>query len=144
MMRQFSAGGVVYKKVGSGIEWLIRLPKANPGYKAKIAWTFCKGWIDEGENPEEAALREVREEGGIKAKITDKLSTIKIFFTDAASGEKIMKFITYFVMSYESDTEEGFDNETQEVRWVSKENALQMLAYANEKQLLKAAYEKVV
>ncbi len=144
MMRQFSAGGVVYRKVGEGVEWLIRLPKANPGYKGKIGWTFCKGWIDEGENPEEAALREVREEGGIKAKIIDKLSTIKIFFTDAVSGEKIMKFITYFVMNYEMQTEEGFDNETEEVRWVNKENALQMLAYANEKQLLKAAYEKMV
>jgi 8-oxo-dGTP pyrophosphatase MutT (NUDIX family) len=34
-------------------------------------WVFPKGWIDPGETPEEAALREVREETGIRAQIVN-------------------------------------------------------------------------
>jgi 8-oxo-dGTP pyrophosphatase MutT (NUDIX family) len=32
-------------------------------------WVFPKGWIDPGETPEQAAVREVREETGVKAEI---------------------------------------------------------------------------
>ncbi len=32
-------------------------------------WVFPKGWIDPGETPEQAAIREAREETGIQAQI---------------------------------------------------------------------------
>jgi 8-oxo-dGTP pyrophosphatase MutT (NUDIX family) len=35
----------------------------------KGEWVFPKGWIDPGETPEQAAIREVREETGIRAEI---------------------------------------------------------------------------
>lgn len=36
---------------------------------AKGEWVFPKGWIDPGETPLQAALREVREETGIRARV---------------------------------------------------------------------------
>lgn len=113
---------------------LIRRPKMNEGYKGNAGWSFPKGWVDGGEKLEEAAVREVREEGGVEAKIIDKLPTIKIFFK--AKGETVMKFITYFVMEWERDVPGGHDKETEEVKWVTKKDALEVLAFANEKELL--------
>lgn len=138
MKREFSAGGVVRK----GNLWLIRRPTPNPEYRGNLGWSFPKGWIDEGEKLEEAAVREVREEGGAEAKVIKKLSTFKIFFTDQ-DGEKIMKFITYFLMEYESNAPEGFGWETAEIRWVTFDETQELLAFKNEKELLKKAVEYV-
>ncbi|KKU79556.1 MAG: NUDIX hydrolase [Candidatus Amesbacteria bacterium GW2011_GWA2_47_70] len=92
--------------------------------------------MDEGENLEQAAIREVREEGGVVAKIVKKLPALKVFFKD--KGELVMKFITYFVMEYESDVPGGFGEETAEVKWVTKEEVMQLLAHKNERELLKS------
>ena len=170
MKREFSAGGIVYKKAQSEkrkpssraqvegaqnteILWLIRRPKGGKGYRGSLGWTFPKGWIEnklkaksakrkanERESPEESALREVAEEGGIKAKIIKKLPTLKVFFTDE-DNQKVMKFITYFVMEWLEDLKEGFGWETEEIRWVSKDEAMGLLVYKNERELLKQAAE---
>jgi 8-oxo-dGTP pyrophosphatase MutT (NUDIX family) len=134
MKREFSAGGLVRK----GELWLIRRPTPNPEYRGNLGWSFPKGWIESGENVEQAALREVREEGGVIVKIVKKLSTIKLFFTDQ-NGEKVMKFVTYFLMDYVEDAPEGHDSETAEVKWVNKEEALVLLAFKNDKKLLEEA-----
>lgn len=147
MKREFSAGGLVYKKlkIDNGlwkIVWLIRRPKANPEYKGNLGWSFPKGWVNEGESVEEAAVREVKEEGGVEAGIINKLKTLKVFFTDS-EGEKVMKFITYYVMKYEKDVPEGHDEETEEVRWVLSDEAFELIAFKNEKELLRRAYEAI-
>jgi len=132
MRREFSAGGLVHK----GNLWLIRRPTPNPEYKGNLGWSFPKGWVDEKETLEEAALREVREEGGVVAKIVKKLPALKVFFKH--EGELVMKFITYFVMEYVEDAPEGFGEETEEIKWVTKEEALKLLAHKNERELLES------
>ena len=133
MRREFSAGGIVRK----GNLWLIRRPTPNPEYRGNLGWSWPKGWVDEGENLEEAAMREVREEGGVVAKIVKKLPALKVFFKD--KGELVMKFITYFVMEYESDVLGGFGEETAETKWVTEEEAIELLAHKNERGLLHKA-----
>jgi len=141
MKREFSAGGIVYKKEGGQIWWLVRRPKMNQGYRGNAGWSFPKGWVDGGEHLEEAALREVGEEGGVEARIIKKLPTLKVFFRD--KGETVMKFITYFVMEWVGDLPEGPGWETEEVRWANLADSLKLLAYSNERELLKKAYEMV-
>src|SRR3972149_6953084 len=144
MKREFSAGGLVFKKLKNSktqsakILWLIRRPTGGKDYRGNLGWSFPKGWIDEGETTEQAAIREVKEEGGIIAKIVTKLPTLKVFFTNP-EGEKIMKFITYFVMEYESDAPQGHDWATEETRWVTLKDCLELLAFKNEKELLQKA-----
>lgn len=132
MKREFSAGGLVRK----GNLWLIRRPASNPEYRGNLGWSFPKGWIDPGENLEQAAIREVREEGGVEAKVIKKLRTLKVFFKD--KGELVMKFITYFMMEYVADAPEGFGEETAEIKWVTKEEALDLLVHKNEQELLES------
>lgn len=151
MKREFSAGGMVFKKqepglpAGRQVLWLIRRPAPNPQYRGNLGWSFPKGWVDEGEKLEEAAIREVREEGGVVAKIVSKLQTLKVFFTNqngdlpAGRQEKVMKFITYFVMEYQSDVPGGHDWETEETKWVTLTEAKELLAFKNEKELLEKA-----
>lgn len=157
---QFSAGGLVYKKENNQVLWLLRLPRANPKYRAKIVWTFSKGWLDDtanGTRPgplasgqikatsdqiQAAALREVAEEGGVKAKIITKLKTIKIFFADEDKN-KVLKFITYFLMEYQKDLPQGPGQETEAVIWLSYEAARQKLGYSSERQLLDLAHQKL-
>jgi len=77
-MRPTHAGGVVFRRQTSGREYLVvqssvaPLPgRGGPGPD----WVLPKGHIDPGEGAEEAALREVREEGAVEAEIVATLGT---------------------------------------------------------------------
>lgn len=133
----------MYKKQNGELRWLVRRPKGSINYRGNLGWGWPKGWIDAGEKTEEAALREVGEEGGIKARIVAKLPTVKIFFTDE-NKDKIMKFINYFVMEFEAETPEGFGWETEEVRWMTAQEAGKELAFKSDKELLQKAEEVVL
>ncbi|MBI2335051.1 NUDIX hydrolase, partial [Candidatus Daviesbacteria bacterium] len=64
MKREFSAGGIVFNKKGQ-----VLLTKHSQNHH----WSFPKGLIDPGQTPQEAAVREVKEEGGVEAKIVEKI-----------------------------------------------------------------------
>jgi len=68
MRREFSAGGVVYRKLQVKSEKLkvVWLLGKHSGYHK---WVLPKGLIEEGEQGFEAALREVGEEMGVKARL---------------------------------------------------------------------------
>lgn len=158
MRREFSAGGVVFKKQGGQVLWLVRRPTAGKDYRGNLGWSFPKGWIDDAgegqpgpkasgaEKAEEvelwaAALREVREEGGVEAKIVKKLQTVRFFFKNR--GQLVMKFVTYFLMEWAADVPEGCGWETAEVKWMSREEAEVELAQKGDRQLLKEAAESI-
>lgn len=121
-------------------------------------WRLPKGWIDDSDtwgipgpmasgeikadedSLQETALREVREEGGISAKIIKKLGTSKFFYTHPTRG-KILKFVTFYLMEYLKDLPEGFDEETSEIAWLEYEEAYKQLSFGGEKQMLKKAKE---
>jgi len=67
--REFSAGGVLIK---NGSVLLIKNPAG--------VWTFPKGLVEERETPEEAAVREVLEETGIKGEIVDEIGEISYWY----------------------------------------------------------------
>ena len=141
MKREFSAGGIVYKKIDGQILFLVRRSSGGENYRGNLGWTLPKGWIDSGETPEQAAVREVKEEGGVEAKIMKKVETIKIFFTDR-NGEKIMKFITYYAMEWTSNVPGGFGWETAGVRWMSFAETQKEMVFASEKKLIQSVHEK--
>lgn len=154
--REFSSGGVVFKKEKDGILWLIRKTSASELYP-KQYWMLPKGRIDDidGDLPgpmasgkikadavslESAALREVAEETGVKAKIVKKIGTSMYSFTDPKVG-KILKFVTFYLMKYVKDLPEGHDWETEEVAWLPFEEAKKRLYFGGEKQMLVKAQE---
>jgi 8-oxo-dGTP pyrophosphatase MutT (NUDIX family) len=137
--REFSSGGAVYKGKGKEIFWLVTKSAASEIYPKQV-WRLPKGWIDEGETTEEAALREIREEGGVEAKIIKKIETVKYFFTAPDKG-KILKFVTFYLTEWIKDLPEGFGEETSEIAWLTYEEAYKKLSYSGEKQVLKKAKE---
>ena len=142
MKREFSAGGIVFKKIDGQILFLVRKASGGELYKGTLGWNLPKGRIDEGETVEQAALRETREEVGVEAKIIGKLETIKYFYTDI-EGEKIMKFVTFYNMEYVADIPGGYGWETAEVAWMDGETAIKNLAYVSERKLIKKAMEMI-
>ncbi len=82
-------GAVVYAKEGSKI-WLALVHDVF-GY-----WTLTKGRIEENENVEEGAAREVLEEIGIKVKIGENIGKNEYIASDPERG-KIRKQVSYFI-----------------------------------------------
>jgi len=151
--REFSSGGVVFKK-GNNILWFVRKTVASKIYPNQY-WMLPKGRIDDTEDDkpgpmasglvradedslQAAAIKEVSEEGGISAEIVKKIETIKYSFTDPVRG-KILKFVTFYLMEWRKDLPEGFDDETSEIAWLSFEEAYDRLTFSGEKQILKKA-----
>jgi 8-oxo-dGTP pyrophosphatase MutT (NUDIX family) len=143
MIRQFSAGGVVYKKIGDQLLFLLKRSPLSPGYYASGEWSLPKGWLDDAgpdlpgpytlgqkkaksEEVEASALREVREETGIDAKIVQILGNVQFFFIDH-HHEKVFKTVIFFLMTYISDLPGGFDLETSEIKWVDVTEAQTLL-----------------
>jgi 8-oxo-dGTP pyrophosphatase MutT (NUDIX family) len=119
-----------------------------------------KGWIDDDgpdipgpmasgkikatqEILEKTAIREVEEEAGVKAKIVEKIDTIKFPYNHPARG-RILKFVTFYLMEWVQDLSNGFDFETSEVGWLSFEEAYKKLSFSGEKSVLKKAKELLI
>ncbi len=130
MKREFSAGGIVFNNRG---QVLVTQHSQNKH------WSFPKGLIDPGQTTEEAAIREVREEGGVVAEIVDKVGCNKYVYT--LNGEKIFKVVTYFLMKYISGDPKDHDWEVSEAGWYEPEDALKQLSFSQDKSLLKKALE---
>ena len=143
MKREFSAGGIVFNDKG---QVLITQHSQNKH------WSFPKGLIDSGQTYQEAALREVKEEGGIEAEILDKVGYSKYVYSlggpatpaepgASRGGEKIFKIVTYFLMKYLSGDIADHDWEVSELGWFEPEKALKQLTFSQDKELLKKALE---
>ncbi|MFA6340739.1 MAG: transcription antitermination factor NusB [Candidatus Paceibacterota bacterium] len=63
-------------------------------------WTLSKGKIEEGENPKEGAIREIKEEMGVDIKIEDELLKNEYVANHPEQG-KIRKQVMYFLASTE-------------------------------------------
>ncbi len=137
MKREFSAGGIVFKKVQSEnpdnskvqVKWLVCQHSQHKG------WVFPKGLIGDhkdGESSEETALREVEEETGVKAKILAKLAKPATYFY-MWQGEKRFKTVYYFLMEYLSGDIEKHDMEMSAVEWWDEERVKKDLSYKSDK-----------
>jgi ADP-ribose pyrophosphatase YjhB (NUDIX family) len=106
-LKEKAYGGVIINDQGK-----ILLRKPSNHFDDYI-WTFPKGRQQTDETPEEAALREVLEETGIKAEIKERLPGVY----EGGTTETI-----FFLMTLIEDTGK-FDGETQSIRWVNPEEA---------------------
>ena len=143
-----SAGGLVYKQENNKILWLlIKTISSFTSEKNKkresdgAVYKFPKGHLKKDEFLKEAALREVEEEGRVKAKIVTKLGSNDYVIWDKEQKKKIIKKVTFFLMEYLGPSNlKYYDTEmVLEREWFNLEEAVQKLAYDSEKKLLKKA-----
>ncbi|MGB9823944.1 MAG: NUDIX hydrolase [Candidatus Hydrothermia bacterium] len=134
---EISAGGVVYRETDKGTEILLIAVKDGR------TWTLPKGLVEKGEKPEVAALREVKEETGVNAKLLDFIDKIELWFYQNENGDKVRhhKIVYYYLMEYESGSTEDHDYEVKEARWFPEEEALQKASYPKDREIIKKAVE---
>jgi 8-oxo-dGTP pyrophosphatase MutT (NUDIX family) len=134
MRIQFSAGGVVYKKENSKTFILISQHSQHHG------WVFPKGLIGdhiEGENKEETALREVKEETGASGKIIKALTPVTYWFV--FEKEKIKKTVYYFLIEYIDGDITQHDNEMENVEWLPIDKVRERLTYKSDQEVWQEA-----
>jgi 8-oxo-dGTP diphosphatase len=123
---EISAGGVVYRIENSQLQFLIC---KDAGYHR---WVLPKGLVRQSEDYAAAAQREVREETGVHAEVIAPLGEPESYIY-TARGMRVFKSVHYYLMKYVSGSIEDHDHEIEEVRWVTPEEGLDMLAYGGAK-----------
>lgn len=87
-----------------------------------------KGHPDPGETPEEAAVREVYEETGIRVDISGDLGEVKYRFF-AQDGEVVEKTVRYFLMTPVGGEARPQEGETLGVTWMSERDLASVVSY---------------
>ncbi|HEX3607643.1 MAG TPA: NUDIX hydrolase [Candidatus Dormibacteraeota bacterium] len=125
-----AAGGVIWRRgAGGGREWaVIHRPKYDD-------WSLPKGKLEPGESLEEGALREVREETGLRCRLGPHAGTTR--YLDNAGRTKT---VDYWLM--EAPAGDGVfepNNEVDELRWLGPDLAAAMLSHEHDRELLARA-----
>jgi 8-oxo-dGTP pyrophosphatase MutT (NUDIX family) len=100
----------------------------------RILWSLPKGHIEEGETPEQAAIREVAEETGITSEIERSLGVIDFWFM--AGGKRIHKTVHHFQFKEVGGLLAAQESEVDEVGWFPLSEIIGLLAYPDEKKLI--------
>ena len=156
MVREFSAGGVVLRKMRG--RWYLaviephmdrprrnlklRKSKRTPTDAELVA--LPKGAIDEGEKPEQTALREVREETGVRADMVAKLADIKyIYVRNWGDHARVFKIVSFYLLIYRSgrlgNISPAMRVEVQNAFWLPLEEATAKLSYKGEREVAQRA-----
>ena len=125
-----AAGGVVWRDGERPEVVVVHRPRYDD-------WSLPKGKLDAGEGWEEAALREVEEEVGLRCTLGPELPPVS--YRDNKGRAKVVR---YWVMHAEDERSSFSPNdEVDEMRWVAIDEAAGMLTYARDAELVRAAAE---
>ena len=130
--RQHSAGGVVVRgdTAGGGEVLLITVAGGR--------WQLPKGRVEEGETAEQAAVREVAEETGVRGRVRAELPAIDYWFSRV--DRRIHKRVDYFLLDDAGGSTDDYDpHEVDGAAWLPWDEALARLTFDNERRVVVAA-----
>lgn len=141
MKLEYSSGGIVFKKENNALFVLLAQHGLYHG------WGFPKGLIGdtlENESKEDTAVREVKEETGIDAKILKGPYSESYWYV--YKGEKRKKTVYYYIMEFVGGDFSQKDQEMENVEWLPIIEVEQRLSFKQTKKLfleLKPEIEKL-
>ena len=133
-VEETSAGGLVVDRTSPD------LPAALIGRtdrRGRLLWSLPKGHLEAGETAEDAAVREVEEETGIRGRVLAPLGTIDFWFVVA--GRRIHKTVHHYLLEASGGALSDEDVEVTEVAWVPLAELPARLAYDGERRLVATA-----
>jgi 8-oxo-dGTP pyrophosphatase MutT (NUDIX family) len=137
--REISAGGVVYRRVAAGIE--VAVAEQRDRITQRTTTRLPKGKLDPGESLEDAALREVAEEIGLRARIVGALGRVEY---DYAEGSKrVCKEVHYFLMEWVPGEPLELDGEMDRTYWCAIDQAADKLTFETEQRAIGWAWERL-
>ncbi|MDR0398916.1 MAG: NUDIX domain-containing protein [Endomicrobium sp.] len=144
MLKETSCGAVVYKMTQDGIPIFLLVNS-----KRSNRWGFPKGHIENGESETETAKREIFEETGIKnVKFVENFRQEDVYLIngvlDETKGRLVEKHSVYFLALALEDALDFDKNEISKLEWADIKKAQEFLSFANQKKIIKLAYDKVI
>jgi len=156
MEREFSAGGVVLRKMRG--RWFVAVIEPHMERPKKSVKTISgkppgivalpKGAIDEGEKPEQTALREVTEETGVQAELVGKLADIKYFYVrNWGDHARVFKIVSFYLFLYRlgrlGNISREMRIEVHKAYWLALDDAPEALSYKGEREVVERAQQYV-
>lgn len=105
--------------------------------RGRLLWSLPKGHLEGGETREQAAIREVEEETGIRGSVVAPLGTIRYWFV--AEGRRVHKTVHHYLMDATGGELSDEDAEVVAVAWVPLSKLGARLAYADERKIADTA-----
>lgn len=130
-VEETSAGGLIIDRTQIALNAALI---ARHDRRGRLLWSLPKGHVEPGETAQEAAIREVEEETGIRGRVLAPLGTIDFWFV--ADGRRIHKTVHHFLLEAYGGELSDADIEVVEVAWVPLAEVAERLAYADERRLL--------
>jgi 8-oxo-dGTP pyrophosphatase MutT (NUDIX family) len=128
-----SAGGVVYRKE-EGRLMIVLCGRTRPR-----TWNLPKGTPDPGENVEQTALREVKEETGLDVEIERPLGDIEYYFSRGI--QRFHKRVHFYLMGERGGSFDEHDPEFDVVKWFPAVQAVHTLTFETEAVVVRRAIE---
>lgn len=138
---EISAGGIVFKRTPKGVRIAFIMDPFNK-------WAFAKGHVEKEESIVDAAVRETREEMGLrKLRVVEPLGTIDFWFRDRyraeTKGVLVHKYVHYFLMQTPAGAY-GKPQKTEKIRriiWTPLQKAMATSSYDDVRPILRKALE---
>jgi len=136
-MKSDESFGTIPLKYSNG-KWYVFLIQHTHGYH----WGFPKGHADPGEEPKDAAIRELREETHLLIVRYLNTKTYLEHYSFRHKGDLIEKTVTYYLV--EADGNYSLqEDEIADGRWFTFENALKQLTFDGSRSILKEVIEDI-
>jgi 8-oxo-dGTP pyrophosphatase MutT (NUDIX family) len=121
------AGGVVFRRDGPSVLYLLATAKGTD------EWVLPKGHVEPGESLAEAALREVKEETGVVARVLGRI--LRDLTVTVREGRIV---IAFFLMEC---VHNGHAREGRRKEWLPLERAIEQATFAETRSALMLADE---
>ena len=134
MLEERSAGVILFNKTEEIQFLVLKYPSGH--------WDFVKGNIEEGEEEEETAKRELFEETGINNMNIKKGFNQKVEYNYYKKNNKVLKIVSYYLAETEQK-EVKLSFEHLDYKWENYDDLMKLITFDNSKDILRKAYELI-